>query len=62
MTVFALFASVAWTASEEAAGLGAFARGEAPSAAVLDELYDRGVPGPTARRPVNCLPVQGLGC
>ena len=37
------------------------ARGEAPSTELLDQLYERGVPGPTARQPVDCLPVQGLG-
>ena len=37
------------------------ARGDAPSTELLDQLYERGVPGPTARRPVDCLPVQGLG-
>jgi tetratricopeptide (TPR) repeat protein len=45
-----------------AAALTTAARGEAPATELLDELYDRGVPGPTARRPVDCLPVQGLGC
>ena len=43
------------------AALETAARGEAPSTELLDQLYERGVPGPTARRPVDCLPVQGLG-
>ena len=44
------------------AALETVTRGESPSAELLDELYERGVPGPTARRPVDCLPVQGLAC
>ena len=36
-------------------------RDEPPAAELLDELYERGVPGPIERRPVDCLPVQGLG-
>jgi O-Antigen ligase len=43
------------------AALETVARGEAPVAELLERLYERGVPGPTARRPVDCLPVQGLG-
>jgi tetratricopeptide (TPR) repeat protein len=43
------------------AALETVARGEPPATELLDELYERGVPGPTARRPVDCLPVQGLG-
>jgi hypothetical protein len=43
------------------AALETAARGEAPATDLLDRLYERGVPGPTARRPLDCLPVQGLG-
>jgi tetratricopeptide (TPR) repeat protein len=43
------------------AALDTVARGEAPASELLDHLYEHGVPGPTARRPVDCLPVQGLG-
>ena len=34
---------------------------EDPAAELLDRLYERGVPRPIVRRPVDCLPVQGLG-
>ena len=44
-----------------AAALDTVARGEAPATELLDDLYERGVPGPVVRRPVDCLPVQGLG-
>ena len=44
------------------AALETVTRGESPSPELLDALYDRGMPGPTERRPVDCLPVQGLGC
>jgi tetratricopeptide (TPR) repeat protein len=44
-----------------AAALETAARGEVPDAGLLDLLYERGVPGPIVRRPVDCLPVQGLG-
>ena len=43
------------------AALETAARGEAPATELLDRLYERGLPGPIARRPVDCLPVQGLG-
>ncbi len=44
------------------AALETVTRGESPSPELLEALYDRGMPGPTERRPVDCLPVQGLGC
>jgi O-Antigen ligase len=44
------------------AALETVTRGGSPPAALLDALYERGVPGPTTRRPVDCLPIQGLGC
>jgi len=36
-------------------------RGEAPAPALLDRLSEFAVPGPIERRPVDCLPVLGLG-
>ena len=44
------------------AALETVTRGESPSPELLEELYDRGVPGPIDRRPVDCLPVQGMAC
>ena len=43
------------------AALETVARGGAPAAELVDRLDEQGVPGPIARRSVDCVPIQGLG-